>query len=334
MYITSLYWVITTLTTVGYGDYKGYTPTEYCFQMVVEFLGIGFFSFLMNSINSLFGSEKKLSDIIDKRIENVEAWLRMVEKSRSKNFTKQMYDSIKVYTEQSYKFDFNLINQEEFFGYLKPRIRHRLVQILFSPFTVNFSYMFKDDFFESGAEFKNDFLTNIYSRLYLPRNDIINIGDSFSELFMIQQGCVNLFVKYKDDAIDHDYQFFTLPTFSYFGDYQILYNLKSQIQYKADKCALLICLCIKKDILMELMETYPDARKFYFERAWDRRTEFRRRQKKFNEEMMDKLHNYSQSKLSSLSADSKNDEDVFQEESADDINNIDSETEQMMKQKK
>ena len=56
--------------------------------MIVEFLGIGFFSFLMNSINSLFGSEQNLSDIIDKRIENVESWLRMVEKSRSKNFTK------------------------------------------------------------------------------------------------------------------------------------------------------------------------------------------------------------------------------------------------------
>lgn len=29
VYITSIYWVITTLTTVGYGDYKGYTPKEY-----------------------------------------------------------------------------------------------------------------------------------------------------------------------------------------------------------------------------------------------------------------------------------------------------------------
>lgn len=31
VYITAIYWVITTLTTVGYGDYKGYTPTEYAF---------------------------------------------------------------------------------------------------------------------------------------------------------------------------------------------------------------------------------------------------------------------------------------------------------------
>jgi hypothetical protein len=54
VYITSTYWVITTLTTVGYGDVKGYTPLEYIFTMFVEFLGIGVFSYLMNSINSLF----------------------------------------------------------------------------------------------------------------------------------------------------------------------------------------------------------------------------------------------------------------------------------------
>lgn len=244
-----------------------------------------------------------------------------------------MYDSIKVYTEQSYKFDYNIINQEEFFSQLKPRIRHRLVQILFNPFVFNFSYMFKDDGFESGSEFKNDFLTNIYSRLYLPRNDIIHIGDNFRELMMIQQGCVNLFVRYKDEAIDHDYQFFTLPTFSYFGDYQLLYNLKSQINFRADKCALLICLCIKKDKLLELMDEYPDARKFYMDRAWNRRTEFRRRQKKFMADIEDKLHNYSGSNIS-LSFNSKKDENEFDEDSVDDINNIDSETEQIMKQKK
>ena len=29
--ITAIYWVITTLTTVGYGDYKGYQKNEYIF---------------------------------------------------------------------------------------------------------------------------------------------------------------------------------------------------------------------------------------------------------------------------------------------------------------
>ena len=57
VYVTAVYWVITTLTTVGYGDFKGYTPNEFLFQMIVEFLGIGVFSYLMGSINNLVGSE-------------------------------------------------------------------------------------------------------------------------------------------------------------------------------------------------------------------------------------------------------------------------------------
>ena len=99
MYIKSVYWVITTLTTVGYGDYKGYTPVEYLVQMSVEFMGIGIFSYLMGSINNLIGSEETFQEMIDERIENIELWLRKLEKARPKNFSKNLYDSIKEYTE-------------------------------------------------------------------------------------------------------------------------------------------------------------------------------------------------------------------------------------------
>lgn len=56
--------------------------------MIVEFLGIVVFSYLMGSINNLVGRESTLQDIIDERIEDVEMWLRKLEKSRSKNFSK------------------------------------------------------------------------------------------------------------------------------------------------------------------------------------------------------------------------------------------------------
>ena len=72
LYVTAFYWVITTLTTVGYGDFKGYTTAEFSFQMFVEFLGIGVFSFLMNAINELFSSDFSLLHIIDQREEDTE----------------------------------------------------------------------------------------------------------------------------------------------------------------------------------------------------------------------------------------------------------------------
>ena len=186
LYTAAFYWVITTLTTVGYGDFKGYTTVEFCFQMFVEFLGIGVFSFLMNAINELFSSEIQLQQIIDQRTEDVEKWMRDLEKVREKALNKQMFDAVKLYSMQCYQFDYYRINDQDFFNQLKPRIRHKLVQTLFTPFITNFYYMFKDPTFEAGCEFKNDFLSNIYSRLFLPKNTIIREGDNFSELMMIQ----------------------------------------------------------------------------------------------------------------------------------------------------
>lgn len=31
VYVLAVYFIVTTLVTVGYGDYKGYTSTEYLF---------------------------------------------------------------------------------------------------------------------------------------------------------------------------------------------------------------------------------------------------------------------------------------------------------------
>jgi hypothetical protein len=144
VYITSFYWVVTTLTTVGYGDYKGFQNEEYIFQMVVEFLGIALFSFLMGSINSLVVSEMKLQDIIDERNEDLDIWLRKLDKSRNKNLNQQLYDNIKHFVEKSFYFDFNQIQREEFFDQLKPKIKYELVTTLFKPFFDNFDYMFSD----------------------------------------------------------------------------------------------------------------------------------------------------------------------------------------------
>lgn len=58
LYISSIYWSITTLSTVGYGDFKGFTTTEYLYTMGVEFIGIGFFAFIMGSLNRIILSQE------------------------------------------------------------------------------------------------------------------------------------------------------------------------------------------------------------------------------------------------------------------------------------
>lgn len=126
--------------------------------------------------------------------------------------------------------------------------------------------MFNDSDFEGGCEFTSDFVSSIYSKLFLPENPVVSYGESFEELMLIQESVVVCSLKLEPDS-ELSYEFFVLPTFSYLGDYQLLFDLKSQVNYTSGENKILITMCLSKAKLLELMEDYPEARKFYMERA-------------------------------------------------------------------
>ena len=54
IYVFSLYWIFTTLTTVGYGDYTPSTSPEYGFVIGVEFIGFCYNAILIAIMSSFF----------------------------------------------------------------------------------------------------------------------------------------------------------------------------------------------------------------------------------------------------------------------------------------
>ena len=53
IYRTSLYWTVTTVTTVGYGDITGVNPQEKIFATFIMIIGVISFSFVSGSMASL-----------------------------------------------------------------------------------------------------------------------------------------------------------------------------------------------------------------------------------------------------------------------------------------
>lgn len=53
IYIFSLYWVCTVITTVGYGDYAGGTTIEYIASFGLEFFGLVVFSMLQVAVDTV-----------------------------------------------------------------------------------------------------------------------------------------------------------------------------------------------------------------------------------------------------------------------------------------
>ena len=53
LYITSMYWAVQTITTVGFGDIPAVTITEKIIAIMWMIAGVGFYSFTIGNLSSI-----------------------------------------------------------------------------------------------------------------------------------------------------------------------------------------------------------------------------------------------------------------------------------------
>ena len=53
LYVSSVYWVIASFSSVGYGDIKGHTQTEWLYQLVVEMIGIALYGYMIGTFQTI-----------------------------------------------------------------------------------------------------------------------------------------------------------------------------------------------------------------------------------------------------------------------------------------
>jgi len=105
-------------------------------------------------------------------------------------------------------------------------------------------------------------------------------------MYFIRQGLVEVFNN-ENDEIDKEKPILYLPKYSYFGDYQILYNLKSNLVFKTlahtpdnksqnqtEQLPDIIFMCISKDVLCELCDLFPQTAENIKRRSLERRHRF------------------------------------------------------------
>jgi len=109
----------------------------------------------------------------------------------------------------------------------------------------------------------------MYCRIYTPGKTIIAYKSDVKEMYFIRQGLVEVYNN-ENDEIYKDKPIFFLPHNTYFGDYQILYGLKSNIVFKTlgqdpndvqksgtESMPDIIFMCISKEALLDLCELFP-----------------------------------------------------------------------------
>ena len=67
-YVVALYWALTTLTTVGYGDVIPYTTLELVWTCVVMFVGTCTFGYIIGNVASLITHEDETAVLIRDKV--------------------------------------------------------------------------------------------------------------------------------------------------------------------------------------------------------------------------------------------------------------------------
>ena len=293
-YIFAFYWIFEVITTVGYGDYTGATSQEYIFSIILEFLGLTFFSFLMGSINGIFNTSDNFDDLIEDKLDSLDMWIKKIEKS-NKPFHIQptLYNDIRKYVEQAFMYDFNLVIEEfVFYQQITPKMQTELIQNtrVFQEFEKSFNHFFD----ECERGFTNELIINMFCRLYTPGKTVISYKSNVKEMYFIRQGIVEVYNN-DNDEIQKEKPILYLPKFSYFGDYQILKKLKSNIVIKTlqnypnpnegsgqkrsqsqpmESLPDIIFMCVNKDKLDNLCDLFPQTADNIERKALERRKRF------------------------------------------------------------
>lgn len=75
-YVTSMYWTIATITTVGYGDMGAGTTGERLYSMLAMLVGASVFGFIIGNISSLLGSMDARQAAYKHKMDEVKEYLR------------------------------------------------------------------------------------------------------------------------------------------------------------------------------------------------------------------------------------------------------------------
>jgi hypothetical protein len=299
-YIFAFYWIFEVITTVGYGDYTGKTSDEYIFSIALEFMGLTFFSFLMGSINGIFNTSDNFDDLIEEKLDSLDMWIKKIEKSNKPyHIQPTLYNDIRKYVEQAFLFDFNLVIEEfPFYQQITPKMQTDLIQNtrVFKEFEKSFNHFFE----ECERGFTNEMIINMFCRIQNPGKTVISYKSNVKEMFFIRQGLVEVYNNENDEE-KKDQPILYLPKYSYFGDYQILYNLKSNLLFKTlahtpedkkngvtEQLPDIIFMCCSNEHLLEFCDLFPQTAENIKRRSLQRRKKFMEQKntnsKKYNEE--------------------------------------------------
>lgn len=236
-YIKSLYWTVTTLTTIGYGDITPTTTIGRLYTMPIMILGVGVYGFVIANVTRLFTTADRYKEKSKERLGDVASFMKyyhIPDRLQGQVFGYYNHLLNKRLTENDTTIiaDLPLALQHELQTYMNMKLIRTV------PVFKNCSHSCLKDV-ASALEQKS----------YSPGQNIIRIGEIGSEMFMIGHGTVD--VIFNDGTVVA-----TLHEGQIFGEAALLRETTRNADVRAQNyCDLYI---LRKEDFTQIIKKHPD----------------------------------------------------------------------------
>eukprot|EP01043_Picozoa_sp_COSAG02_P022046 COSAG02_NODE_1134_length_14376_cov_382.343700_2_plen_705_part_00 len=179
-YVTSYYWAITTISTVGFGDITATTTAERVFAIIAEMFGSLMFAVLIGMTGSMMVGQKLLEEKVASQIAELREFME------AKRIPKSLRVKIRKYMETLYE-EKSGFDEKEVLAQLPPAMAQDLLHHMYKKLLVDVPMFQK---LEDGAI---TMLCSLIKPFVAMQGDCIySQGQAAREVFIIMQGSIQI----------------------------------------------------------------------------------------------------------------------------------------------
>lgn len=237
-YITCLYWAITTLTTVGYGDIAPITEIERIFTLMVMFLGISMYAYTIGNVSSLISNLDADQARYRQKLDQIQIYMRenkIPHKLQQKIGEYYQY----IWIENRDIRDYYIL--EELPYPLKTKLALQLHKEVIEKVPI---------FQGSTPQFVEEIVMALKPEILPPNEYIIREGNWGNEMYFLKRGLVQVFSE-KTGSIYRN-----MEAGTFFGEIALVYKQRRTASILTlTYCELFV---LHKDDFKKVLEHYPD----------------------------------------------------------------------------